>query len=396
MSLTFSTDGLAIQTYQEIFDELAAGYRSIYGADINLDPDSPDGQRVGIEAKARLDLQVFAQSLYNQLDPDFSTGESLNKLIKLSGLSRQPASRSQVDITVTTDRDLTLPSGYAISDDLDQVWITTASNALTTGANTVTFVAQDFGSVSAGIGTITTLVDIILGVVSVTNAAAATEGNDEETDPELRARRNNSLETPASSTVGGMYSAIGNLAGVTDLQVYENTTDATDADGIPAHSLWCVVEGGVVADIVETIVKNKTGGTGLLGTVSDTYDEVLTRPDGTEYTLVHTAVFDRPTEVPLYINLDVTAVDGATIDIDLIKNSLASRSFRIGEHVSAGSMYGYVHPDGFDWADSDFIATSLEVSIDDITYTDGRIDPAIDEKFTIDVANITVTDITPP
>jgi len=67
MSLTFTPDGLTIQTFDEIYAELVAGYQAIYGTDINLDPDSPDGQRVGIEAKARLDAQAFALALYNQL-----------------------------------------------------------------------------------------------------------------------------------------------------------------------------------------------------------------------------------------------------------------------------------------------------------------------------------------
>ncbi|OQY25514.1 MAG: hypothetical protein B6244_14960 [Candidatus Cloacimonetes bacterium 4572_55] len=65
MSLEFTPDGIKIQTYEEIFDFLAEGYRAIYGVDINLDQDSPDGQRVGIEAKARLDIQTFALALYN-------------------------------------------------------------------------------------------------------------------------------------------------------------------------------------------------------------------------------------------------------------------------------------------------------------------------------------------
>jgi hypothetical protein len=50
MKPEFTVDGISVQTYQEIYDELAASYRLIYGDDINLDADSPDGQRVAIEA----------------------------------------------------------------------------------------------------------------------------------------------------------------------------------------------------------------------------------------------------------------------------------------------------------------------------------------------------------
>ncbi len=54
----FTENGIEVQTFDEIYEELADGYKAIYGTDINLDPDSPDGQRVALEAQARLDVQV--------------------------------------------------------------------------------------------------------------------------------------------------------------------------------------------------------------------------------------------------------------------------------------------------------------------------------------------------
>jgi uncharacterized phage protein gp47/JayE len=391
MSLTFTVDGLEIQTFDEIYAELVTGYQAIYGADINLDPDSPDGQRIGIEAKLELDAQAFALALYNQFDPDFATGESLNKIIKWSGVTRQPASRSQVDITVTVDRVLDLPDGYAVSDDLDQTWITTALTSCTVGANTVTFVSEDFGAVEAEAGTITVPVDIIIGVVSVTNAAAATVGVDEESDGALRIRRNNSLSTPATSTVGGLYAAIGNLPGVTDLAVYENTADTTDVTrDLSAHSIWCIVEGGVASDIIETIAKNKTGGAGIKGSVLGTYTETLTKPDGTTIDLAHDMAFDRPTEIPIYITLTVEGLNGAAVNVTAIKAALAALDLGIAETLSASSLYATVYA-----AATGFAASLLEISDDDITYTDDYLTPAADEVYTIAVADITVTDITP-
>lgn len=390
MSLQFSTDGLQIQTYQEIFDEIAADYRAIYGPDINLDPDSPDGQRVGIEAKARLDLQTFALNLYNQFDPDFSAGEMLNKIIKLSGISRGIPARSQVDVTVTTDRALSLPEGYAVEDDLGQTWITTEEKALVLGANTVTLVAEDFGALEADAATVTNPVTIVIGVLSVTNPAAATTGREEETDAELRTRRNRSLVTPATSTTGGLFTALADITGVTDLAIYENDQDTLDAVlNIDPHTLWCIVEGGEVADIVETIAKNKTGGTGLKGGTSSTYTEELTKPDGTPYTIIHTMYFDRPTTVDLYVELTVEGVDGAFVDTDAIKAALVALDFSIGASLSAADLYRTV----YSVADN-FTATLLEISDDDVTYTDGRLTPAADEVYTIDTANITITDIT--
>ena len=109
MKPRFTPNGIEVQTFDEIYQELADGYREIYGNDINLDPDSPDGQRVAIEAQARLDVQSFGSLLYNQLDPAFALGQALNSIIKFSGITRRPATRSQVDVEVTTTRPGTLP-----------------------------------------------------------------------------------------------------------------------------------------------------------------------------------------------------------------------------------------------------------------------------------------------
>lgn len=392
MSFEFTTDGLTIQTYDEIFAELVNGYQAIYGPDINVDADSPDGQRIAIEAKARLDLQSFALALYNLFDPDFSTGEVLNKIIKLAGITRQPGSRSQVDVTINVSRNITLPAGYTVLDDLDQSWITTADATLLTGDNTVTLVAENFGAVEADAGTITEPSDIVLGVVSVTNPLAATVGRDEETDTELRIRRNKSLQNPATSTIGGLFSAIGNLPGVTDLVVYENDQDTTDAvRNIAPHTIWLVIEGGTVAEIIETIAKNKTGGTGIKGTVTGTYEETLVKPDGTEYIIIHEMAFDRPVDVPLYVSLTVEGPAGGVIDEDAIKAAIASYDFSIAEDMTAGELYA----PAYSVADN-YTVTLLEISDDDITYTDGLLSPGYDGLFSLDVANITVTDITPP
>ena len=150
----FTPDGIQVQTFQEIYDELAAGYRSIYGEDINLDPDSPDGQRVAIEAQLVLDAQSFGALEYNQRDPDFALGQSLNSIIKLAGISRRPATRSQVDVEVTTGRPLTLPEDYAVEDDLGQSWTTLNAIDIPPGETTVTLFAEDFGAVEAGPATV--------------------------------------------------------------------------------------------------------------------------------------------------------------------------------------------------------------------------------------------------
>lgn len=382
--------GITIQTYDEILQELIDGYKSIYGSDINVSQESPDGQRIAIEAKARLDMQSYALALYNSFDPDLATGLAIEKIAKLSGVYRRPATRSQVDLTVTTDRILTLESGYRVQDVLGQVWMTTSAAVLAIGVNTVTFFAENYGAVEASIGTITEHVDIVIGVLSITNAAAATVGIEEETDVEFRQKRNNSLALPSYSIIGSIFARLLNTANVTDVVVYENDTDVYDAvRDINAHTIWIVVEGGDVVDIAESIAKQKTGGTAMKGTVSQTYEETLIRPDGTPLIIPHIMKFDRPTIVDVYITVTATRIDTTSpIDTVAIATSLASYPFNIGKALQAGSLYSYGYLAG-----DNFVLTDLLISDDDITYIDGLLTPGLDEKYQILVANITVTEV---
>lgn len=391
MKPQFTQAGVEIETFQEIYDILADGYRAIYGNDINLDPDSPDGQRVAIEAQHVLDLQSFGGYLYTQFDPDFAIGQALNMIIKLAGITRRPATRSQVDVTVTTDRALTLPSGYTVEDDLGQKWLTLSTFSASTGANTVTLFAENFGAVDADPVTVTEPVTVVIGVLSVSNPAAATVGIEEETDEELRIRRNRSLETPQSSSIGRLFTALSNLANVTDLAVYENDTDTTDSDGIPAHSLFVIVEGGATDDIVETMAKNKTGGKGMLGTVTGTWSETVIRPDGSEFVFIHEMTFDRPTVTSIEVRLNATRKDASVpVDTALIAEKIAEKSLNIGENLLANDLYRNAFEAG-----SGFIPTDLEISDDGVVWTDGRLISDLDEKYTIDAADVTVTEIIP-
>lgn len=211
MKPEFTNSGIQIQTFEEIFEELAQGYRDIYGQDINLSQESPDGQRVGIEARARLDLQSFALALANSFDPDFANGQGLNKISKLAGIFPRPGTRSQWDLVITTDRPLTLAGGYTIEDELGQEWVVPEEVELVPGENTVTFRAADFGEVSGTAGAEFEEVTFVRGVTGLRADVDAVAGREEETVEEFRRRRARSLENPAYSTVGALFAKLANL-----------------------------------------------------------------------------------------------------------------------------------------------------------------------------------------
>lgn len=378
--------GIEIQTFEEIFEELAEGYKEIYGQDIDLSAESPDGQRIGIEARIILDLQQLAVKVYNSLDPDFDDG--LMRSAKLSGIFLKPATASQWDLKITVARDLTLKKGYTVKDELEQEWWLTSDVSLTLGENTVTFIAKEVGRVEGVQGSEITPVTVVLGVTDIAAMVSSLTGRDEEKPTELRQSRERSLQNPAYSVMGALYARLARLDGVTDLNVAENDNEFTDpVTNIPPKSIWVIVEGGRVADIIEVIVKQKTAGANTIGAIESTYLENVVKPDGSVFPLIHKVRFDRPEYVDLHITLEAKAkVPGTPIDGELIKNRLAERKFKINQSIQASELY-----DDALKASDDFIITDIKISIDGEHWTDELITPAINERLIIKADNVTVT-----
>lgn len=391
MALRFSNNGLEVDSFREIFETLSDDYKEIYGQDIDLDQDSPDGQRVAIEAQARTDIEAALQWLYSQMDPDFNTGDMQQIIAKLHGLYMRPGSRSQRDLVVNTDRPVLLYSGYKIRDQANQVWFVRQNVTVPAGTTTVTFFAQNFGKVTGLVTDTFTQLTPEQGVLGFSSDSDVVVGRDEETPEEFRQRRNRSLENPATGSTGAIFAKVANLAGVTDLNIDENDTKADDeVTGIPANSIWLVVEGGAVSEIVEVMVKQKGGGTGTKGSVTGRYIETLVRPDGSTLQIAHDMQFDRPIYKPLHIQLRAKRKKtNDPVDIDSLKEALASRVMHVGESIDANEFY----EDGYGVSRVNFTLTDLQISDDGLTFTDGELSPGFQGKFTIDEANINIDEV---
>ncbi|MFU0912938.1 baseplate J/gp47 family protein [Kluyvera intermedia] len=391
MALQFDNNGLQTDTFRDLFQTLSDAYKGIYGQDIDLDQDSPDGQRVAIEAQARTDIEAALQWLYSQMDPDFNNGDMQQVIAKLHGLYLRPGSRSQRDLKVLTDRPVLLYAGYKIQDQANQVWFIRTPVTVPAGTTEVTFFAELFGKVTGLVSDTFTQLTPELGVQGFISEAAVVVGRDEETPEEFRQRRNRSLENPATGSTGAIFAKVANLAGVTDLNIDENDTKADDeVTDIPANSIWLVVEGGAVSEIVEVMVKQKGGGTGTKGSVTGRYIETLVRPDGSTLQIAHDMQFDRPIYKPLHIQLRAKRKKtNDPVDIDSLKEALASRVMHVGESIDANEFY----EDGYGVSRVNFTLTDLQISDGGLTFTDGELSPGFQGKFTIDEANINIDEV---
>ena len=388
--MEINQNGFKADSFIEILTRLSTQLKDIYGQDINLDQDTPDGQLLGINTTVISDLQDLALYIYNAMDPDFAEGVNLDRLLKLLARTKLPATKSTVDINLTLSRDAIIPSTYTVSDANGQNWQITSEQTLTVGTHLVTFESVDYGMITAEANTITQQVTIMTEINSLTNPTDATAGRDEESDQELRERRNKILEVNAYSTVGSLLGKILTLDNVVDVCLYENKTSVYDSEkDLNSHSIWIIVKGGEIDQIAETIIKDKTGGTGLKGVIEGTYVENFITQSGKNRTIIHTANFDRPTEKEIYLKFNVKRrVPTQSIDMDNIKNTLADKVFQIAENVTVTELYATIYG-----ASTNFIATDLQVSKDNIIFVDNLLIAEYDEEFKIIQANIAITEI---
>lgn len=306
-----TSTGLEVKTREELLAEFTAAYQAIYGSDINLDADSPDGQMMNIYIQAILDVEDLLVQIYNSFDPDNAIGVTLDQRVTYNGIQRQAGTYTITPIQIVTSRacnlyglDQEANPIYTVSDNAGNEWELVSSYSFS-GADTqsLSFRSKVPGAVLTTPNTITTPVTIVLGVTSVNNPTTYTTlGINEETDAELKIRRLKSVSLASQGYLAALLAALENINGVTTAQVYENNTDSTDGDGTPSHSIWVIVAGGTSAEIAQAIYKKRNAGCGMRGDQS----YVITQVDGTPFEVL----WDNVEAEDLFIKFTVTSLDG--------------------------------------------------------------------------------------
>lgn len=368
----------------ERLDQLKEAYRNIYGQDISIEPDDMDGQFLGILSERLSDLDQLAEDIYNSFNPQLATGVSQSRLVQLNGIRRIAGTYSTADATLNGTPGATVPSGSLVKSTVDNTsWATTADALFDgNGLASVTLKCTSLAAIAASAGTLTKIDTPIYGWFSVTNPNIAIMGRAEETDEELRIRRRGSTNTPAQCIVDAVYGGLTNLSGVRLARVYENATDTADANGQAAHSIYCVVEGGIAADIASLIWKKKTAGTTTIGALPTTINDSQGIP--------HVVKFSRPTYSDIYITVNVTKrarypTDGAArIKAALVAYGL---TLGIGEPSLDSRLYTPVNTIPNHYITSIFQGLSASPS------SAGNITPTYDGLVRIDASRIVVNEI---
>lgn len=385
--------GLQIATVQELLSILLngtptyPGYYQIYGPNINVGPNSPDGQALNIFAQIVADMLDLIAQVNAGFDPDQAIGRILDQRCSINGVVRHGATYTQQMVQVTTSGAVTLPgldtaptAPFTVSDAAgNQFQLVSAYSFGGAATTSLLFQAAVLGPVQTTANTLTNIVSVLAGVVSVNNSGAALSvGDAEETDSALRIRRSRSVSLPSKGYLEGLIGALLNTDGVDQAIVLENVTNATDANGIPAHSIWCIVLGGTDADVARAIYVKRNAGCGMKGSVTVNVPQI----DNTTFPIK----FDRPTDEALHIRFTMVAITGTVDPVFVKAQILALLSYRINQSADTASIVALVKQ----------IAPNASisgegVSDDGVTWVSLLAPTGVNYQFQISSANITIT-----
>lgn len=345
-----TTAGITIKNVDEILTDIESDQLANISPDLNIEADSVIGQINGVYAGALAEAWELLEQVYQAAYPDTASGQSLSYVAALTGALRREATKALLDVHLEGTESTVVPAGTQayVDGDPDSLFETT-DPATIIEQGTPDFVAVTMRAVTEGSATFASdTSDLVistpvtgLDLITVDGATPFTVGLDEETDSELRQRREQALAIAGASTVEAIRTEILNVTGVDSVTVFENPSGITDALGLPPYSIEVLVfsEGAPNYDaqeLVDEILLRKPAGTETFGGLSGTAED----SSGNVYTIK----YSEPTTVQTYVELTVN-VDTDYAGDDAVTAAIstwASRNLRVGDSVYASDIIAVV------------------------------------------------------
>lgn len=383
--------GVIVPDTATTLTEVQNEYKLAFGADLDLTPSTPQGLLISAETLTRDGVARNNADLANQINPNLSTGVFLDAICALSGLTRAVATRSTVTATVVGVAGTIIYAGaLAETTSGDQFECTTATTIPISGTISVPFRSVAYGAIPAAIGTLTVIVDGILGWTSITNAAAATLGTAEQSDLSLWNLRKNTLALQGVQTTEAVISGLYATAGVQSLQFRENATSGTvviNTISMVAHSIYVCVNGGTDASVASAILAHRSAGSNFNGTTI----VPVTASSGQ----IINVKFDRPSIIQVLSRLTVRLGAGAAGNVsDTIKQRVVDYANGLLQGESGFTVGSSVSP--FEIAGAAMGISGVYVVLSEIApvstgiYQTTEIAIAINQIAAINLAGITV------
>lgn len=261
--IRYKSGGLEVATFVDIREALITRYKEVYGSDIDVSTASADGIFINDLALIINNILQVCKMTYANLDVETAAGIYLDALCKLANVTRQQATHSTASLIVTnttasaqTYGDLnsnnTQTNVITFIDRAGTEWQYRNTNAkryepaLSLGPNEsieVTVECTEAGTVAAPAGWITQTAFVMN--LSVEQPDDCIQGENAESDQELRRRRAQSSGAAGTAVLESLVGSLLNVAGIDDVKIYNNNSasvmTALDNTSIPAHNVYVIL-----------------------------------------------------------------------------------------------------------------------------------------------------------
>lgn len=349
-------------------------------------------QFTSIIAEAISEAWEQAYLASQQYDPQNASGVALRGLVQLNGITPSYGSVTQIPMTLGGTSGVVIPAGSRIaSQDGTQVYETAVTATIgDNGTVVVNANCTEAGPNEPEAGTIIVIQTPIFGWSSATNGTATSVGTNADTDTQLHIKQERATAATSYRQVDAIIAGITAVPGVKFARLYVNKTASTDDRGIAAKTMAPVVVGGT-DEAIANVLRLKGGSLdGYQGNLANPVTYVGELGD------IETIDFYRPTEVPIYVDINITVTNSAVYPEDAedqIKQAIVDYAqydqsglagFPPGADVILSRLYTPIN------SVPGFKVNSLQIGT---TSTTGTSDIEIDwnKIADFDPANITVT-----
>lgn len=360
--------GFSRRTFAEILAAKEQKARELFGDDIDTSELTPLGKLLRINAYDQAITEEEAENIYYSIFPSTATGQSLDRLCWLVGITRNPATAAEYTVKVTGTAGATVPVGFIVGTDSELTYYNVEEKTIgENGTVNITVVCSQSGEIgNVSPADISKIVNPVVNISSVVGTEQTEVGEEVESDYSLRRRFEDAKEGMGSCNEIAIKAALMRVPTVTSVSITVNDTDSTDTGGRPPRSFECYISGGddYHAQIAETIFDKKPIAIKTYGTVSQTITD-----DG-GYT--HTIKFSHTADIDVYVRIAIKTTTGFSDETgkEKIRDNIRSyiNGVGVGKPVVLSQMYGLI-------LDVDGVqdVTSIELSTNGTTWSSSNI-----------------------
>lgn len=267
------TTGIIVPQTSDIQTQVGAEYQALFGMDLSLAPNTPQGLLISAETQARISVADNNASIANQINPNYAGGVFLDAILALTGSFRIPETFSSVNCNLTGVAGTVIPAGSIAQDINGKQWqISGQHTFFTTTISDAQFIALNAGPISVNAGELNTIISAVLGWETITNPLPANIspnylGANTQTDAQARQYRNNTLYLQGNSLPQAIVSGLYATQGVMSVAFLENATSSTTpVNGVTmvANSIYVCAEGDNIIGTGSLVFCNLTGTAGAV------------------------------------------------------------------------------------------------------------------------------------